>query len=72
MTVFAVSNPHVSGHEPAALHDRAPGWGLLDCDPATERVTMHAWPRWAEPNAPTSDQYEGWPILVEQAGKPKE
>jgi hypothetical protein len=35
-------------------------------------VTMHAWPRWAEPNASASDQYEGWPILVEQAGKPKE
>ena len=72
MTVFAVSNPHVSGHKPAALHDRVPGWGLLDCDPATERVTMHAWPRWAEPNASASDQYEGWPIMVEQAGKPKE
>jgi shikimate kinase len=28
--------------------------------------------RWAEPNASASDQYEGWPILVEQAGKPKE
>jgi hypothetical protein len=72
MTVFAVSNPHVSGHEPAALHDRVPGWGLLDCDPATESVTINAWPRWAEPNAPASDQYEGWPIFVEQAGKPKE
>ena len=72
MTVFAVSNPHVSGHEPAALHDRVPGWGLLVCDPATESVTINAWPRWAEPNAPASDQYEGWPIFVEQAGKPKE
>ena len=69
VTVLAVSNPHISGHHPAALHDRAPGWGLLYCEPLTESVTINAWPRWAEPNAPVSEQYDGWPIVVEHAGK---
>lgn len=72
VTVLAVSNPHISGHEPAALHDRAPGWGLLVCNPAKRNVKINAWPRWAQPNAPDSDQYEGWPIMIEKAGKKKQ
>ena len=69
ITVLAVSNPSISGHEPAALHDRAPGWGLLVCDPHFESVVINAWPRWAKPNAPDSDQYFGWPITVEHTGR---
>ena len=69
VTVLAVSNPHISGHEPAALHDRAPGWGLLLCDPESNSITVNAWPRWATPNAPDSDQYHGWPVTFTQIGK---
>jgi len=69
VTVMAVSNPHISGHEPSALHDRAPGWGLLLCDPKTKSVTINAWPRWATPNATDTDQYTGWPITIKNAGK---
>ena len=69
ITVLAVSNPHISNHEPAALHDRAPGWGLLICDPVTETVILNAWPRWAKPHAPDDDQYPGWPITIENTGK---
>ncbi len=69
MTVLAASNPHVSGHEPAALHDRAPGWGLLICDPKTETLRIEAWPRWASPDASDRDQYAGWPIVIEKAGR---
>jgi hypothetical protein len=32
-------------------------------------VIINAWPRWAEPNAPDTDQYPGWPITIENAGK---
>jgi alkaline phosphatase D len=69
VTVLAVSNPHLSGHEPSALHDRAPGWGLLLCDPQTNSVKINAWPRWAKPNAPDNDQYNGWPVTLKQIGK---
>ena len=69
VTVLAVSNPHQTGKTPAALHDRAPGWGLLQCNPNNKTVTINAWPRWAKPNAPDTDQYKGWPITIENAGK---
>jgi hypothetical protein len=69
ITVMAVSNPHISGHEPAALHDRAPGWGLLICDPSAKSVKINAWPRWATPRVLDEDQYPGWPITIEHAGK---
>jgi rhodanese-related sulfurtransferase len=69
MTVLAVSNPQQTGKLPAALHDRSPGWGLLQCNPANSTVTINAWPRWAKPNAPDTDQYKGWPITLKQIGK---
>jgi alkaline phosphatase D len=69
VTVMAVSNPHISGKIPSALHDRAPGWGLLHCNPEEQTIKISAWPRWAAPNAPDSDQYDGWPITIQNAGK---
>ena len=69
VTVLAVSNPYQTGKTPVTLHDRAPGWGLLECDPVNKTVTINAWPRWAEPNAPDSDQYNGWPVTLKKIGK---
>ena len=69
MTVLAVSNPHTYGHEPSALHDRAPGWSLLFCDPTTESIRVEVWPRWASPDAPDTDQYNGWPITLQGIGR---
>ncbi|MBI69785.1 MAG: hypothetical protein CMJ38_07285 [Phycisphaerae bacterium] len=68
VTVHAVSNPHQYQQEPAALHDRAPGWGYILCDPINRTVTIEAWPRFAEPNADDSLQYDGWPIVLEEMG----
>ena len=64
----AVSNPHQYEHEPVALHDRAPGWGYIVCDPTSQTVTIEAWPRFAPPNAEDSMQYDGWPITLEEMG----
>ena len=69
ITVKAVSNPHQYGYDPAALHNRAPGWGLLICDPATETVRIEAWPRSSKANASDVHQYEGWPITIKNAGE---
>ena len=69
VTVLAVSNPHTYGHEPSALHDRAPGWSLLVCEPTTESILVEVWPRWASPDAPDSDQYDGWPITLQDIGR---
>ena len=64
ITVLAVANPHQYGHEPAALHDRAPGYGIVRFNRQSRAVTLECWPRSAPPNAPDSDQYEGWPITI--------
>ncbi len=68
VTVHAVSNPHQYGHEPTALHDRAPGWGYIICNPINETVTIEAWPRFAPPGADDSMQYDGWPMTLEDMG----
>jgi hypothetical protein len=66
MTVHAVANPVVSGRRPAALHDRAPGYGIVRLHRATRRITFECWPRWADPTRPDARQYPGWPRTIEQ------
>jgi len=65
MTVYAVSNPARWGHDPAALHDRAPGYGIARFNRRTRLVSLEAWPRWADPR--TGDgPYPGWPVTFRQ------
>ena len=66
MTVLAVSNPVISGHEPRALYDRAPGYGIVRLNKRTRRTTIECWPRWVDPSAPNAEQYVGWPITFDQ------
>jgi hypothetical protein len=65
MTVFAVSNPARWGHEPAILHDRAPGYGIARFYADTREVSLEAWPRWADPKSGGSP-YPGWPVRFRQ------
>lgn len=66
MTVHAVSNPIESGAEPAALFDRAPGYGIVRFDRASRRITMANWPRWVDATASGAVSYPHWPITIEQ------
>ncbi len=68
MTVFAVSNPSKTGREPAELHDRAPGWGIVRFDKKARQITMECWPRMIDPTDPTNadKQYPGWPRVIQQ------
>ncbi|KKK64307.1 hypothetical protein LCGC14_2985520, partial [marine sediment metagenome] len=68
MTVFAVSNPSKTGREPAQLHDRAPGWGILRFDKKARQITIECWPRMIDPTDPANadKQYPGWPRTVRQ------
>lgn len=66
MTVLAVSNPVHTGHEPAALHDRAPGYGIVRLNKKSGIITIECWPRWADPTSPNAMQYPGWPITIAQ------
>jgi alkaline phosphatase D len=64
MTVLAVANPRLSGVEPAALHDRVPGYGIVRLSRARGTATLEAWPRYVDPAAPAAAPYAGWPITV--------
>jgi hypothetical protein len=65
ITVFAVSNPVRSGREPAALYDRAPGYGIARFNRRNREVSLAAWPRWADP-ASGDGPYPGWPVTFAQ------
>ncbi|MFT7486280.1 MAG: alkaline phosphatase D, partial [Candidatus Paceibacteria bacterium] len=66
VTVHAVSNPVKSGHEPAALHDRAPGYGIVRFNRKTREIVSECWPRWSDPRLRMAQLYPGWPQRVQQ------
>ncbi len=71
--VHAVANPMRQGRSPELLHDRMPGYGIVDLDPLTQQVTFTAWPRWAHPGDADAAPYPGWPVrfhALEQGPEP--
>lgn len=65
VTMYAVANPGISsGHEPAALHDRMPGYGIVRFDQSTRKIGLENWPRYATKG--NGLPYPGWPITVSQ------
>ncbi|HUT23921.1 MAG TPA: alkaline phosphatase D family protein, partial [Sumerlaeia bacterium] len=67
MTVYAVANPAISGREPAALYDSAPGYGIVRFTKPDRTVEFECWPRYADPADPQNNrQYPGWPKTVGQ------
>lgn len=66
VTVHAVANPVQVDADPPALHSRAPGYGIIQFERATRRITLANWPRWVDPSAPGAKPYPGWPITIEQ------
>jgi hypothetical protein len=66
VTMHAVANPggKPSGHKPAALHDRMPGYGIIRFDQTTREIEMANWPRYA--TLGNGIPYPGWPITINQ------
>ncbi len=66
VTVYAATNPgEKTGVEPAALHDRMPGYGIVRMNKDARTITMECWPRYADPKN-GGQQYEGWPKTIDQ------
>lgn len=63
ITVHAASNPFISGKEPARLHDRAPGYGIVRFNKKSQEISFECWPRYSDPDAFNTEQYDGWPIV---------
>src|SRR5574340_1214 len=74
ITVHAVSNPVAVGVQPKALHERAPGYGIVTFERATRKIAVANWPRWVDPAQPGAKPYPGWPIVIDQVdnGMPHE
>ncbi|MAE28617.1 MAG: alkaline phosphatase D family protein [Planctomycetota bacterium] len=69
ITVLAAANPVDEGLEPALLHNRAPGFGIVRFDPSSEEITLEAWRR---PLGLDSEprMFADWPVTVNAQGRP--
>jgi len=67
ITVWAVANPgETTGREPADLHDKMPGYGIIKLNKKERTITFECWPRYTDPEDPeTGGQYPGWPKTVD-------
>ena len=74
VTIHAVSNPQANGIEPTALHQRAPGYGIVKFQRAERKIEFANWPRWVDAAEPGAEPYPGWPIRISQqdSGLPSE
>ncbi len=67
ITVYAATNPDKSmDQEPAALHDKMPGYGIVILNKKTRTITMECWPRYVDPRKNKDGQYDGWPKTIQQ------
>lgn len=74
VTIHAVSNPQANGIEPRALHQRAPGYGIIKFQRSERSIEFANWPRWVDASEPGAEPYPGWPIRIDQmaSGLPSE
>ncbi len=66
VTIHAVFNPSQTGVEPTEVNHRAPGYGIIELDKATRKITAANWARWTDPSQPGAKPVHGWPIVVDQ------
>ena len=66
MSVLAVANPHQTGIEPALIHNRATGYGLVTFNKKERTIHTECWPRYEDPAKNPAGQFPGWPITVKQ------
>ena len=66
ITVWAATNPgKPTGKQPAKLHDKMPGYGIVRFNKQAQEITIECWPRYANPDNPdTGGQYDGWPKTI--------
>lgn len=66
MTVHAVSNPLFTGNKPSRLYDRAAGYGIIKLNKKNRNIIVECWPRRSPEKLKNNEQYEGWPIKLNQ------
>lgn len=66
MYVHAVANPQQFGVEPAIVNNRAPGYGIIELERTSRKITLTNWPRWVDPSQPGAKPFAGWPVTIHQ------
>ncbi len=64
VNVWAVANPAQSDIEPAALNNRAVGYGIIRFNKSLGEITFECWKRDADPDHPKEGLYPGWPKTI--------
>jgi alkaline phosphatase D len=66
VTVHTVYNPAQRGDQPNPLLDRSPGYGIIEFERATRKITLAVWPRETDPRQAGARPAAGWPITIDQ------
>jgi hypothetical protein len=66
VTIHAVFNPSQVGIEPVEVNHRAPGYGIIELDKTTHKITAANWARWTDPSQPGAKPVHGWPLTIDQ------
>ena len=66
ITVHAVANPRQTPIFPPSLHNRVVGYGIVELDRATKKITITNWPRHVDVSQPGARPFEGWPVTIHQ------
>lgn len=70
--MVAAANPleyydQTRGINPANLHDRGAGYGMIRVNKTTRQITFESWPIHSDPENPsTGGQFPGWPVTINQ------
>lgn len=59
LTMTAYANPTAENHQ-------GTGYGLVRFKKSTRQITMECWPRFVDVTKPEAQQYEGWPLTIDQ------
>jgi phosphodiesterase/alkaline phosphatase D-like protein len=68
ITMYAYANPSEERKNRwgGEWGERAAGYGLVRFNTETREITMECWPRGVDVTAQDAEQYEGWPITIDQ------
>ncbi|MBD3274871.1 MAG: hypothetical protein GF372_06140, partial [Candidatus Marinimicrobia bacterium] len=68
VTMYAYANPSEDRRNKwgGEWGERAAGYGLVRFNTVTRDITIECWPRGVDVTGPDAEQYEGWPITINQ------
>jgi hypothetical protein len=74
ITVHAVANPKGPAELTplemergrTELYRKAAGYGIVRFNKSEQTIKIECWPRWADPDEGDSNQFPGWPMVINQ------